>query len=96
MIDVNGLAEEGGTKIGFYAYLEDDKIVYDFLEDNSIKEIPFKDTLKPGININTLLLDPEKSKDLRFDNVYNLFHQAKRMIAGIEEEVLVYNNDPFQ
>lgn len=39
MIDVNGLALEGGTKVGFYAYFEDDKIVYDFLEDNILKKV---------------------------------------------------------
>ena len=44
------------------------------------------ETLKPGSDINELLLDPKKRKDMRFDTVFTLFQEAKKAVTGIEEE----------
>lgn len=90
IIDVNALAFEGGAKICFYAShnYTDNSLNYNFLEDDSIVNITNTETLKPGIDINELLLDPKKRKEMRFDSVFTLFKEAKKTITGIEE-----NND---
>jgi hypothetical protein len=32
------------------------------------------------------LANPENRKDMNFDNVFNLFNEAKKTLAGLEEE----------
>lgn len=88
IIDVNALAFEGGAKICFYASHDntDKSLNYVFLEDNSVVNIVNTGTVKPGIDFNELLLDPKKFRDMRFDNVFNLFNEAKRAITGMEED----------
>lgn len=88
IIDVNALAFEGGAKICFYACHDnrDGSLNYNFLEDNSLVNITNTETLKPGSDINELLLDPKKRKDMRFDTVFTLFREAKKAVTGIEEE----------
>ena len=86
VIDVNALAYEGGAKICFYSSNDnrDGSLNYNFLEDNSIVNILFTDTINQGSNVNKLLLDPQKRKDMRFDTVFTLFRKAKLAITGIE------------
>ncbi len=88
IIDMNALSVTGGQKICFYAAKanEDGSLNYSFLEDNSVVNIKNTKTLKPGVDINELLLDPSKLKDMRYDTVFNLFREAKIAITGIEEE----------
>jgi hypothetical protein len=96
IIDVNALAFEGGAKICFYSSHDnaDGSLNYNFLEDNSIVNITNTETLKPGSDINELLLDPKKRKDMRFDTVFTLFHEAKRAVTGIEDDDGSFEN-PF-
>lgn len=88
IIDVNALAFEGGAKICFYASNDnaDGSLNYNFLEDNSLVNITNTETLKPGCDINELLLDPKKRKDMRFDTVFTLFQEAKKAVTGIEDD----------
>ncbi|HEX8278170.1 MAG TPA: hypothetical protein VF540_05720, partial [Segetibacter sp.] len=88
IIDVNALAFEGGAKICFYACHDhtDGSLNYNFLEDNSVVNITNTETLKAGIDINELLLDQKKRKDMRFDSVFTLFYEAKKAVTGIEDE----------
>lgn len=88
IIDVNALAYEGGAKICFYACHDnaDGSLNYNFLEDNSKVNIANTETIKPGIDINELLMDPKKRKDMRFDSVFTLFQEAKKAVTGMEEE----------
>ncbi len=96
VIDVNALAFEGGAKICFYACHNnaDGSLNYTFLEDNSIVNIANTETIKPGIDINELLMDPKKRRDMRFDSVFTLFQEAKKAVTGMEEEVDFEN--PFK
>ncbi|MEO6330099.1 MAG: hypothetical protein ABIO55_14280, partial [Ginsengibacter sp.] len=66
IIDLNALAFEGGAKICFYSSHDnaDGSLNYNFLEDNSIVNITNTETLKQGGDINELLLDPKKRKDM--------------------------------
>ena len=88
VIDVNALALEGGAKICFYTSHNnaDDSLNYIFLEDNSPVNIVNTKTLKSGLDINELLMDPAKKKDMRFDTVFTLFREARKAITGIEDE----------
>ncbi len=88
IIDINALAFEGGAKICFYACHDntDDSLNYNFLEDNSIVNIADTETLKSGTDINELLMDPKKRKDMKFDAVFTLFQEAKKAVTGIDED----------
>jgi hypothetical protein len=88
VIDVNALAVEGGAKICFYACYNnaDDSLNYSFVDDNSIVNIANTATLKSGTDVNELLLDPKKRRDMKFDTVYALFGEAKKAVTGIDEE----------
>jgi len=79
---------EGGAKICFYTSHNnaDDSLNYIFLEDNSPVNIVNTKTLKSGLDINELLMDPAKKKDMRFDTVFTLFREARKAITGIEDE----------
>lgn len=93
IIDYNGLALTGGSKICFYSHCntyDDLNLNYSFIEDNS------KVTIKKSSNpmpedqnthaINRWLANTENRKDMNFDHVFNLFNEAKKTLAGIEEE----------
>ncbi len=84
IIDVNALTFEDGSKICFYSYkdIQDGSLNYRFLEDNSIKNITFKDILKADTNINELMMDKEKRKQLKLDAVSLQFEDAKETILG--------------
>lgn len=96
VIDVNALALEGGAKICFYACNDnsDGSLIYSFLEDNSLVNIANTETLRPGVDINEVLMDFKKRRDMRFDSVFTLFQEAKKTLTGVEEEVDDFSN-PF-
>jgi hypothetical protein len=89
VIDANALAIEDGAKICFYASHNntDGSLNYNFLEDNSTVNIVNTQTLKPGIDINEVITDPAKFKNIRFDNLFVLFNEAKKAITGVDTDV---------
>ncbi len=93
IIDYNGMALTGGSKICFYSHCStfvDLSINFNFIEDNAKVNIKKSDNPKPGdrepIAINSWLSVPENRKDMNFDNVFHLFQEAKKALTGIEEE----------
>ncbi|MEO8962920.1 MAG: hypothetical protein ABI325_13625 [Ginsengibacter sp.] len=88
IIDMNALSVAGGQKICFYAAKAnaDGSLNYSFIEDNSQVNIKNTKTVKPGIDINELLLDTSKLTDMRYDTVFNLFREAKKAITGQEDD----------
>ncbi len=93
IIDYNGLALSGGSKICFYSYCntyDDLNLNFNFIEDNSRVVVKKSNNPKPSdTNINALnkwLSSRENRKDMNFDKVYSLFYQAKKTLTGIEEE----------
>jgi hypothetical protein len=94
IIDYNALALTGGSKICFFSFCDsyDDELNlnYRFIEDNSRVKITRSNSLKPDekdINAtNKWLAIPENRKNMNFDDVFNLFNEAKRTLAGLEEE----------
>jgi hypothetical protein len=84
IIDFNALTFESGSKICFYGYqdIQDGSLNYRFLEDNSLKNITFQETLKPESDINDLMMDIEKRKQLKLDAVFLQFKDAKETISG--------------
>jgi hypothetical protein len=81
IIDMNALSFEAGTKICFYTRRDDtsEGLCYSFLEDNKDERIFFLDTLK-SIDINDLMQDQRKRKEFKFNNIFNLFKEARRVI----------------
>ncbi|MBB6325084.1 hypothetical protein FHS59_000699 [Algoriphagus iocasae] len=93
IIDYNGLALTGGSKICFYSYCntyDDMNLNFSFIEDNSRVVIRKSDNPKPDDSdlnaLNKWLSMKENRKDMNFDKVYSLFYQAKKSLTGIEEE----------
>ncbi|MBN7815639.1 hypothetical protein [Algoriphagus pacificus] len=93
IIDFNGMALTGGSKICFYSYCntyDDMNLNFSFIEDNSRVVIRKSDNPKPedsDLNaLNKWLSMKENRKDMNFDKVYSLFYQAKKTLTGIEEE----------
>jgi hypothetical protein len=93
IIDYNGMALTGGSKICFYSHcstFDDLSLNFNFIEDNAKVNIKKSDNPKPGdrepIAINSWLSVPENRKDMNFDNVFHLFQEAKKALTGIEEE----------
>lgn len=94
VIDFNGLALSGGSKICFYTHCniyEDSSLNFSFVEDSSKESIkkssnPKPDDSNPNV-LNGWLSKKENRKDMNFDKVYNLFFQAKKTLTGIEEEI---------
>ena len=84
IIDMNTLTLEGGVKICFYSSIDMDEksISFRFLEDNSIENISFSETMRPGSLINEILEDKEKHKKLKLDSVFIQFAEAKKAILG--------------
>lgn len=94
IIDYNALGLTGGSKICFYSFCntyDDFNLNYSFIEDNSkvvivkSKNVPPDD--KDSQAINRWLANPENRRDMNFDNVFNLFNEAKRILTGLKEEV---------
>ncbi len=92
IIDYNALALTGGSKICFYSYCNtygDRNLNYSFIEDTTRVSIPRSNNPKPDDKdtqaINRWLADPENRKDMNFDRVYELFHDAQKTLTGIEE-----------
>ena len=91
IIDYNALGLNGGSKICFYSYCntyDDLNLNYSFIEDNSKVTIKRSKNPKPADDqaINKWLANPENQKDMNFDNVFNLFNEAKKTLTGLEEE----------
>jgi len=92
IIDYNGLADAGGSKICFYSFcnsFDDLSLNYNFIEDNSKVTVKKSNNPKPDDNssdINTWLAKKENRKDLNLDNIFTFFYQAKKTLTGIEEE----------
>lgn len=93
IIDYNGLALAGGSKICFYSFCDiydDLKLNYSFIEDNSRVTIKKSSNPKPDDKdikaTNIWLANPQNRKDMNFDNVFNMFNEAKKTLAGLEEE----------
>ena len=91
IIDYNALGLNGGSKICFYSFCntyDDLNLNYSFIEDNSKVTIKRSKNPKPADDqaINKWLANPENQKDMNFDNVFNLFNEAKKTLTGLEEE----------
>ena len=91
IIDYNALGLNGGSKICFYSFCntyDDLNLNYSFIEDNSKVTIKRSKNPKPADEqaINKWLANPENQKDMNFDNVFNLFNEAKKTLTGLEEE----------
>jgi hypothetical protein len=89
VIDVNSLTFENGAKVYFYSCkdLSDGSLNYTFLEDNSVENILYKATRKADSNINQLMMDAEKRKDIKLDVVFEQFQEARKAILQwVEEE----------
>lgn len=94
VIDFNGLALSGGSKICFYSHCniyEDSSLNFSFIEDNSKESIKKSSNPKPDDSnsnvLNGWLSKKGNRKDMNFDKVYNLFFEAKKTLTGIEEEI---------
>ena len=93
IIDYNGLALTGGSKICFYSHINtysDLKLNYTFIEDNSTISFNKSNNPKPNdtdvVKLNHWLAEPQNRKDLNFDNVYQLFFEAKNELIDQDEE----------
>ena len=93
IIDYNGLALTGGSKICFYSHINtysDLNLNYTFIEDNSTISFNKSNNPKPNdtdvVKLNHWLAEPQNRKDLNFDNVYQLFFEAKNELIDQDEE----------
>ncbi len=91
IIDYNALGFNGGSKICFYSFCntyDDLNLNYSFIEDNSRVIIKKSRNARPAEEqaFNKWLANPENRKDMNFDNVFNLFSEVKKTLAGLEEE----------
>ncbi len=93
VIDYNSLGLAGGTKICFFSFCntyDDLSLNYSFIEDNS--KITIKQTKNPRPDdkdvaaMNKWLANQDNRKDMNYDNVFKMFHEVKKTLAGIEEE----------
>jgi len=84
IIDVNALTFEGGAKVCFYSSkdIADSSLNFRFLEDNQVENIVFHDTHNPGTDINELMMDPERRKRFKLDQVYLQFQEAQAALLG--------------
>lgn len=66
VIDYNALCFEQGARVCFYNHqeLDDASLNYKFLEDNSIQNVVFQKVMEQEANIEQLMQDPEKRKEL--------------------------------
>ncbi len=91
VIDYNALGLAGGSKICFYSFCntyDDLNLNYSFIEDNSKVTIKKSKNPEPkdDQSVNKWLASEANRRDMNFDNVFNLFSEAKRILAGLEEE----------
>lgn len=93
IIDYNALGLSGGSKICFFSHCntyDDLSLNYSFIEDNSKITVKQSKNPRPPENdmqaMNKWLAIPENRKDMNFDNAFKLFHEAKKILAGIEEK----------
>lgn len=91
VIDYNALGLAGGSKICFYSFCntyDDLNLNYSFIEDNSKVTIKRSKNPEPrdDQSANKWLASEANRKDMNFDNVFYLFSEAKRILAGLEEE----------
>lgn len=94
IIDFNSLALSGGSKICIFSFSDvfgDKSLNYSFIEDNSKITIRKSKNPKPDEKdtaaVNKWLSSNENKKDMNFDNVINLFEDAKKSLTGIEESI---------
>lgn len=93
VIDYNSLGFSGGTKICFYSFsntYDDLSLNYSFIEDNSKITIKQSKNPKPDNKdfaaMNKWLASQDNRKDMNYDNVFKMFQEAKKALAGIEED----------
>jgi hypothetical protein len=93
IIDYNALGLAGGSKICFYSFCntyDDLNLNYSFIEDNSKVTIKKSKNQRPDDKdtqaINKWLANIDNRKDMNFDNVFNLFNEVKKTLAGLEDE----------
>jgi hypothetical protein len=100
VIDHNSLGLSGGTKICFFSFcnsFDDQSLNYSFIEDNS--KIPLKLTNNPKPDekevalLNKWLAVEDNRKDMNYDNVYKMFHEAKKTLAGIEAQKIAVDDE---
>lgn len=84
VIDLNSLLFEGGAKIACYAArdLTDNSLNYRFLADNLIHNILYKNVARDAPDLNELMKDAEKRKQLKLDVLYEQFRDAEKTILG--------------
>lgn len=82
MIDLNCLTNESGTTIYFFRSTDiaDGSLTFNFIEDDSKRNIVFKNTLREGVTLNELFSNDENIKLFNLDNVVLQFNEAKRTI----------------
>lgn len=95
IVDFNSLALTGGSKICFFSYCDtygDQSLNYSFIEDNNKVTIRKSKNQKPDekdtVKLNTWLASIDNRKDMNFDNVFNLFEDAKKTLTGIVETIV--------
>lgn len=67
----------------------DGSLNYRFLEDNSVQNIVFKETLKSDVKIedlNELMMDKAKRKQLKLDVVFLQFQEARKTLLSAQAE----------
>lgn len=84
IIDLNALTFEGGAKICFFGCrdLNDGSLNYRFLEDNSVQNIVFQNILQETPDLNKLMQDAGKRKQLKLDVVCQQFRDAEKTLLG--------------
>ena len=99
VIDYNALGLSGGSKICMFSYCntyDDLSLNYNFIEDNTKVTIKKSKNEKPSekdINaLNKWLANIENRIDMNYDKMFNLFHEAKNTLVGLDEDT---NNDNF-
>lgn len=96
IIDVNALTSEDGAKICFYngQDFNDGSLNYSFLEDNSNVNVVYKAIQKEDIDLNQLMMDPDKRKDIKLDAVWLQFQEAKKtLLPDVGEDDLFEDED---
>lgn len=101
IIDYNALTFESGAKICFYngQDLKDGSLTYCFLDDNTKINIGYKATAEGDVDLNQLMLDPEKRKDHKLDAVFQQFHEAQKVLLpqlAAEEDFFEEAADEFE
>lgn len=82
VIDYNTQIFEHGAKICFFSskHISDASLNYRFLEDNSIENIDFSNTLTENSKMEDLMKDKSTYIKLKFDSIYTQFEDAKKQL----------------